>query len=87
MKTESGEKENPLSTEIWTGHFRRQMETADYMLSCQKKCLRYNEIRREMTNITDTALAATLRESPADEIIVPFFPRWINRQRDLNGSS
>ena len=35
----------------------------------EKKCLRYNEIRREMTNITDTVLAATLKELLADDIL------------------
>lgn len=39
------------------------------MRSCRKKCLRYNEIRREMTNITDTVLAATLKELLADDIL------------------
>ena len=34
----------------------------------EKKCLRYNEIRREMTNITDTVLAATLDRKQYNEI-------------------
>ena len=36
----------------------------------EKKLLRYNEIRREMTDITDTVLAATLKELLQDDILL-----------------
>lgn len=36
----------------------------------EKKVLRYSELRREMTNITDAVLAVTLKELIADQIIV-----------------
>lgn len=35
----------------------------------EKETLRYSSIRKEMTNITDAVLAATLKELIADEII------------------
>ena len=35
----------------------------------EKKQLRYNEIRREMTNISDTVLASTLKELIANNIV------------------
>lgn len=35
----------------------------------EKHVLRYSEIRREMANITDAVLAATLKELIADDII------------------
>lgn len=35
----------------------------------EKKLLRYSELRREMSNITDAVLATTLKELIADEII------------------
>ena len=35
----------------------------------EKKLLRYSGLRREMANITDAVLAATLKELIADEII------------------
>lgn len=35
----------------------------------EKKLLRYSEIRKEMCNITDAVLAATLKELIADEIV------------------
>lgn len=34
-----------------------------------KKTLRYSEIRKEMSNITDAVLASTLKELIADEIV------------------
>lgn len=34
-----------------------------------KQCLRYSELRKEMTNITDAVLASTLKELIADDII------------------
>ena len=33
----------------------------------EKKVLRYSELRREMTNITDAVLAVTLKELIADQ--------------------
>lgn len=36
----------------------------------EKKSLRYSVLRREMSNITDAVLAATLKELSADGIIV-----------------
>ena len=35
-----------------------------------KETLRYNELRKEMTNITDAVLAANLKELMADQIVV-----------------
>lgn len=35
----------------------------------EKETLRYSSVRKEMTNITDTVLAATLKELITDEII------------------
>lgn len=35
----------------------------------EKKTLRYSELRKEMTNITDAVLASTLKKLMADEII------------------
>ncbi len=36
----------------------------------EKQKLRYSEIRKEMTNITDAVLAAALKELISDEIII-----------------
>lgn len=36
----------------------------------EKEILRYSALRREMSNITDAVLAATLKELLADEIII-----------------
>lgn len=36
----------------------------------EKGLLRYNEVRRELTDITDAVLSATLKELIADDIIV-----------------
>lgn len=35
----------------------------------EKECLRYSTLRKEMANITDAVLAATLKELIADEIV------------------
>lgn len=35
----------------------------------EKQCLRYSDIRREMVNITDAVLAATLKELIEDNIV------------------
>ncbi|WP_077611392.1 winged helix-turn-helix transcriptional regulator [Clostridium sp. Marseille-P2415] len=36
----------------------------------EKECLRYSELRKEMTDITDAVLAVTLKELIADGIII-----------------
>lgn len=36
----------------------------------EKGLLRYNEVRRELTDITDAVLSATLKELIADDIII-----------------
>lgn len=43
------------------------MEVKNYLRISGKKLLRYSESRREMANITDAVLAATLKELIADE--------------------
>ena len=45
------------------------MEIAYYMRAFRQQKLRYSEIRKEMYNITDAVLAATLKDLIADGIV------------------
>lgn len=54
----------PLEYGLWW-----QMEIAYYMRAFRQQKLRYSEIRKEMYNITDAVLAATLKDLIADGIV------------------
>lgn len=59
-----------MSSRIWADSIWGQMEVTHYIcvLSAAEK-LRYSELRREMCNITDVVLAATLKDLIEDGII------------------
>lgn len=63
-------KRYTLSIGIWTWYIRQKVEFKDNMRSRCKKVLRYSELRKEIGNITDAVLAASLKELISSEIII-----------------
>lgn len=55
--------------EYGLGVFGGKWKSRIICVLASKKTLRYSELRKEMTNITDTVLATTLKELIKDEIV------------------
>lgn len=58
-----------MSIGIRVEGFWWKMEITDYLCFSRKGALRYSALRKEMTNVTDAVLAATLKELLLDEIV------------------
>jgi len=70
MYKPKGEKDIRCPLEYGLNVFGGKWKARIICVLSQKKTLRYNAIRSEMTDISDAVLAAALKELQADEIIV-----------------
>lgn len=59
-----------ISAGIRSGGVRRQVEFPNNMRACGEKTLRYSELRKEMGNITDAVLAASLKALISNDIVI-----------------
>lgn len=70
MYTPKSEKDIRCPLEYGLAVFGGKWKSRVICVLAEKKTLRYSAIRKEMTNITDAVLAATLKELIADDIIL-----------------